>query len=650
MKLKHLNLKFKKHNLKLRNLVIMLTNLVLIFSPSTAVFAIDEATLDFFDQNNIYYYNPSGIKNCSSSSEPVTGSNVTIIGDSISVQSASEYDSQIPGADHAPKTYNGITYQLIQSSKNVEYSFTQSDNTKNYSGIDIARQLQEQGDLHTYVVFALGTNNGITSTQIDTLMSIIGTSHKIVLVTNYAYDNKIDYSNNNNNIKTAASKYSNITVADWAAEAGKDQDKYIGDQYVHPSTEGSKLFVKTIANALQTFGDTSVFANSTGNGKNYAGDTVFSDAELQMIENNKPFYIKAANKYNIPWQVIAVIHSNESSLRRYNPEHNQTDVWIAKDPENKLSEGPYGMHSWALSSRITYLRKDSLTDEEFQQATYDVAQFIVESYPDVDFTTDNGIKRLFFRFNGTSQLYIDKAIAMGFSEEEARYGEGSSYVMNRFDAARDPAHPEGMNSNWPGRYVYDGVYDPNSVTTGFGAFTKYAALGGSTTTNYCNSNNAGATITNTAINISWGDHWVHDKSNPIPSYVEAMKAVGTYITPCNSTGCAPKGASCDIFVSTVIRYSGIDPNFPKIRPGGQEDYMKQHPEKYQLIETGRDASKLQTGDIFVMYNHHIYIYIEIDGKPGQASASFNNRTGEHYTAKPQWSDSRGEYHVYRVIQ
>lgn len=173
------------------------------------------------------------------------------------------------------------------------------------------------------------------------------------------------------------------------------------------------------------------------------------------------------------------------------------------------------------------------------------------------------------------------------------------------------------------------------------------ASGGATT---CSGNQ---TIADTAVELSWEGNRSHAKDDPKPEYVAAMQAVGTYVTPCNSSGCAPKGASCDIFVSTVMRYSGSDPEFPVYGPGIQENHMLSHPDMYMEIENQGEQTDLQPGDIFVVSGEeggrHIYLYVgEIDGKRMQASASFNGRTGEHYFYM-SYSDYGKPYRIFRRI-
>lgn len=368
-----------------------------------------------------------------------------------------------------------------------------------------------------------------------------------------------------------------------------------------------------------------------GGNQNYAGATVWSETELEAIYQNEEIYKEAAEKYDFPWQVLAVLHSMETSLRRYNPANGQ---------------GVYQLYSYTGGGKNSHRFEpaSSISEEEFREQTLIAAEIISSEVGDLN--EPNNVKKLFFKYNGMSGRYIQKALDMGFSREEAENGEGSPYVMNRYDARRDPASTE-MDSNWPGRYVRDGEYNSGSTSMVFGAFVKYEALAGSS---YCdddeNGGGGGGSIADTALALSWDGHG-HSKDDPKPEYTKAMEAVGTYRPPCRSSGdCAPVGASCDIFVSTVMRYSGSDPNFPATGPGVQENYMKSNPDKYMQVNAS-DVSDLQAGDILVTTNsgRHIYIYL---GDGMQASASYNDRTGEHFKGVYLREGSR-VYNVYRRL-
>lgn len=375
------------------------------------------------------------------------------------------------------------------------------------------------------------------------------------------------------------------------------------------------------------------FSSCTGGNRNYAGATVWSEAELEAISANQSIYEEAAEKYNFPWQIMAVLHSHETGLRRYNPGNGQ---------------GVYQLYSYTAggTNENRFEPADSISEEEFRRQTIIAAEVVSGMVGDLNEPAN--IKKLFFRYNGVADVYIQKAIAMGFSEEEANNGEGSAYVMNRYDARRDPTS-DSMDSHWPGRFVGDGDYDSSATTSGFGAFVQYEALAGAAGCTV-----AGGSISAVALNLSWEGLNSHSKDDPKSEYVDAMKAVGAYS---KGNGYYPYGASCDQFVGTVMRYSGADQNYPIFGPGVQKDWMDNHPDMYEKVDAGNDFTLLQPGDIFVTTNAgaHIYIYLGIvNGEMMQASASADDRTAEYFNSV-YFSDPYGNegatryYDVYRRV-
>ena len=194
-----------------------------------------------------------------------------------------------------------------------------------------------------------------------------------------------------------------------------------------------------------------------GDNTNYDGQRVFTDAQLEAIEANMPFYQKAAEKYDFPWELIAVIHKREHGLQRSNPSNGQ------------------GVYQFASAARRASCKGGDFTsgkisDEQFQIQTDCVADAIKNSYgAGLDLNTDEGVKKMFFKYNGQAQAYIDQAKKLGFSDEEAANGEGSPYVMNRYDAKREPSNTWGQIKRDGGRIEYPANSD-------FGAFTMYKAL------------------------------------------------------------------------------------------------------------------------------------------------------------------------------
>lgn len=373
------------------------------------------------------------------------------------------------------------------------------------------------------------------------------------------------------------------------------------------------------------------------NNVNYAGAEVWSSADLQAIEANKSFYEAAAKKYGFPWQILAVIHYRENSLLRSNAES---------------GKGAYG-----ISNGETFAPVGAIDDGEFKRQTDIVAGMVADNIKAAGMNSkdlsDEDAQKIFYFYSGISAKYEEKGKELGLTEEQIASGGGSPYVMNRYDARRDPTSSE-MSPYWPGMFTQDGAYNSESVDLKFGAFVLYQALTGELE---CES--FGDTIADAAMLLSWEGLNSHDKDDPKPEYTEAMKAVGT---DGRGNGFYPEGASCDQFVATVVRYSGADENFPVWGPKAQRDYMASRPSMYEKVDISGGYNVLQPGDIFVTTNAgaHIYIYVGvIDGEMTQASASADERTGEHFSGagavyfSDNGTTSNGgqtrQYEVYRRI-
>ncbi|MEE0888572.1 MAG: hypothetical protein U0L97_05210 [Candidatus Saccharimonadaceae bacterium] len=128
-------------------------------------------------------------------------------------------------------------------------------------------------------------------------------------------------------------------------------------------------------------------------------------------------------------------------------------------------------------------------------------------------------------------------------------------------------------------------------------------------------------INATAIELAWPERG-HGPFNPSPAYAKALQEVGF-----TSLGdqCVETGTSCDVFVTTVMKYSGVDKDFDCCGVGTVENYMEAHPEKYEEVEN--KLGVLQPGDIRIS-DGHVELYVEINGQPHIASASNCDRTGE----------------------
>lgn len=453
----------KRHHFvrRVRLILAGILTLLTAFLPAPVTRALSDATWDFFSANGIYYYDPEG-----GSAECTThtnGSNITIIGDSITEGSKDAILALLPEAD----IHSQVSKRFGSGS---DEAMSSSNTDANPSGISIAKYLIAENQLQSTVVFALGSNNmPLTQAQIDDALALFGNNRQIFFITNYDASGKnSSYYDTNNSLFNTAAENSNVHVIDWAAAASADPAAYLSGDGLHPTAAGQELFAELISDAVG--GSTSTTSGLNGNYTNYAGDQVLTDSQITLLQSNIPIYEQAiqntgAGQHGINWQFMATLHYQETGLNRYNPDNGQ---------------GVYQMYTYVNETGNTFPPADEISEEEFlRQSELVITEELIPMITsnDLNLSNPDDIKRFFFSFNGRAQQYIDKALAMGFSQEEANNGEGSPYVMNKYDAARDPDSPD-MDPNWPGRFVADGVYDPSSVGANYGAFTIYSAIGG----------------------------------------------------------------------------------------------------------------------------------------------------------------------------
>ena len=230
----------------------------------------------------------------------------------------------------------------------------------------------------------------------------------------------------------------------------------VSDQASAISASQRKIFNYSISyyNDCLTSGSSGIVA---GNNKDYAGNPVFTDEELQKIEELSPFYIKAAEKYDMPWQILAVLHKRESNFYKGGPSNGQGPF---QDYDNR--------GSWPVGD---------YDDETFQRACDRAAEEFKGKADGRDLNDPDNVKYAFFGYNGRAGVYKQQARNLGFDEEGAENGEGSPYVMNKADAMRDP-NVQKKNGKW-GQIKTDGGGIEYPANQDHGAFVMYVAIGGS---------------------------------------------------------------------------------------------------------------------------------------------------------------------------
>lgn len=149
-------------------------------------------------------------------------------------------------------------------------------------------------------------------------------------------------------------------------------------------------------------------------------------------------------------------------------------------------------------------------------------------------------------------------------------------------------------------------------------------------------------INQTALELSWPERGHDPWNDPKPEYAAALVETGV-----NKLGdsCSMNGNSCDAFVATVLRYSGVDPDAPCCGAARLLEYFRSHPEKYTEIRNTGSSSDLEPGDIRSR-SSHVEIFIQRDdGSYGIASASHCDRTADHGIG--YYSDTT--YRIFRPI-
>lgn len=371
---------------------------------------------------------------------------------------------------------------------------------------------------------------------------------------------------------------------------------------------------------------------SAGSNKDYEGNQILDDGTLEKIKEHQPVYEEAAQEIGIPWQILAVLHLRESGLSLTNPGNGQ---------------GLYQLYSYTDggTNANSFSGGVEVSREEFLRQSKLAADIFKKNEP--DFTTDSTgdiVKRAFFKYNGTAQAYKNQARDLGFSEEEANNGEGSPYVMNRADEKRDPK----KNPNGWGQIKTDGgsmVYPANND---YGAYVVFAALGGGTGNfGTCGASNTKGNmdIVATAIELAWKkEESGYNGLEPNDAYRKAITDVGLNTYP---DAQVVRGSSCDAFVATVYRYSGVDPDFFCCGTGGQLDWLLKNDDYEHVSPNTTDTSVLRPGDIMVLKGH-IKLYIEIDSKGMEAQASYGDHSGQiSETVSLIDSLDRGIYQIFR---
>jgi len=193
-------------------------------------------------------------------STTVDGSDVTIIGDSITVGAKNALLELMPEAD-------------INAVVSRHFGSVYDDN-----GIENLERTIADHKLRKVLVFALGTNDAnLSEDEAQKVIDLVKEDgdHQIIFVTNYNSHDANNYAQNNALFNSLAGSNDNVFVADWAGAAGADPSKYLSSDGIHPTADGQQLFAQTIYDAISSSGNrqNTNFCDNNGNSA-YTGEGI----------------------------------------------------------------------------------------------------------------------------------------------------------------------------------------------------------------------------------------------------------------------------------------------------------------------------------------------------------------------------------------
>lgn len=172
---------------------------------------------------------PTTSTNPSEASEPISGDQVDIIGDSVTLAAAPKLVQTLPGAT--------IDAAVSRSSA---------------AGVGIMRARQAQGTLRPYVVFALATNSTFRVQDGEALLAEFPQT-KFVFVTGHGRASQEWIQISNQTMYALAGAHPDrVKVASWDSAIAGHTDLLASDE-VHPGPAGQDIYAATVQAALQQF-------------------------------------------------------------------------------------------------------------------------------------------------------------------------------------------------------------------------------------------------------------------------------------------------------------------------------------------------------------------------------------------------------------
>jgi lysophospholipase L1-like esterase len=155
----------------------------------------------------------------------ITGNDITLVGDSVSLASAPELQTKFPG----------IYIDAIVS------------RSMRRGGLETIEQLLAKHQMRRVLVVALGTNGYFGDGTISQLLKEVGADRDVIFVT--AHAPVVWVPANNNDVHAVAKQYHNVYIAEWDA-AIRTHPELLGPDGIHPGPTGGNLYAGAIAAAI----------------------------------------------------------------------------------------------------------------------------------------------------------------------------------------------------------------------------------------------------------------------------------------------------------------------------------------------------------------------------------------------------------------
>lgn len=596
-------------NLLIMSLVVLGTSLGFSYPASAATSGAgipDAATLDFYDANGIYYYNPND--NCV---DLANGSAGVVSGDDNAAKAWNYFvTANINGISDNPVAIAGVLGNFKAESEYNPYSH---DSGSSYYGIyqtDSKSMIQKiENEAGNYwgksgSDVPEDANDKAMKIELDYLVSNKPWSDK-------RWDNYVKAVRGVTDPGVAAELFM-VTVercvgsshgngAPLTSSEAKNQAKKqygSGSQHINglwQATDKRRTYAedayKKFATSAPSTSEDSSSQVTTTDGSNV---TIIGDS-LTVSITNKSNKDEVANTNLINGLDQAYV--NAKIGRGWDA---GIDIVKKLKKDNQLSK----IVIFALGTNNTNGIKKSDLQKVYQAVGTDKQLFFV-----TNFSTKDSIQKNFEKTNTVMEAFASSHSNVSVIPYARTIGEDPNKYME----------PDGIHLNSEGQKKYreliiDAINNDSS-SKGYDVCNSSAAQG--------NGN-----LSKTAIDLAWPyTEWQQDHSKikkAKQSYKDALKKVlGNY-------GYMGEGLACNQFVATVVIYSGVDPNFEKGVTDNQSIYMSNHPNLYKLISDeggAKSTDNIQPGDIFVN-NSHIWIAAEdTDGTIKRVQASLGDETG-----------------------